>query len=470
MLAVKAVDGGWLILIFVIRFAAIAVPGNLLQTDPDSYLKLANAWVESGTYGLIDDAGMPHATAYRPPLYPALLAATIWCSGSASLWGIAAVHAALATLSASLLLSIGRALHVRHALAAVLLLSVDPLLIRQSQLIMTETMATTVGLFSWWLMVCEEKWRDNASSTSRPNLFKWTLHLLTGLSFGIATLTRPTAIVWFALIVAYYLLRQSPSRAVMIRQAAWFCLGFTIALTPWVARNREQFDKPIWATTHGGYTLLLANNPILYDHFEQGSVSRNWDEDLFHRLWARRKDHDPYAADFWNVDNDKPTSAPTDLDLKQRSPETLQIHFGQQHREVAEDELAQSIALKTIRQRPWVMGWSMVVRIGWLWTPLPNPRPDSWIKWPITLWYVVLYGLALRGTWQLGRKNFSARWWCGWLLLISLTLVHSVYWSNMRMRAPALPLLYLLAAYGVESWLTNVLWLNPKAPSDSGKN
>jgi 4-amino-4-deoxy-L-arabinose transferase-like glycosyltransferase len=196
-----------------------------------------------GTYGLLDDAAIPHATAYRPPLYPAILAATIWCSGSATLWGIAAVHAALATLSAALLLSIGRALHVRHALAAVLLFSLDPLLIRQSQLIMTETMATTVGLFSWWLLVCEEKWRDNASSTQKPNFFKWSLHLLTGLSFGIGTLTRPTAIVWLALIITYYLIRQSPSRTATIRQAAWFCLGFIIALSPWIARNREQFDK-----------------------------------------------------------------------------------------------------------------------------------------------------------------------------------------------------------------------------------
>jgi hypothetical protein len=81
---------------------------------------------------------------------------------------------------------------------------------------------------------------------------------------------------------------------------------------------------------------------------------------LFHRLWARRKDHDPHAADFWNVDHDKPTSTPTELSVTQHAPETLQIQFGQQHREVAEDELAQSIAIETIRQRPWVMGWSHV--------------------------------------------------------------------------------------------------------------
>jgi len=124
-----------------------------LQTDPDGYLRLANGLVESGVYGLIDEAGIPHATAFRPPLYPVLLAATIWCTGSASLWAIASLHAGLATLSAALLLSIGRSLNLRFAAVACLLFSIDPLLIRQSQLIMTETMATSVGLLSWWLSI-----------------------------------------------------------------------------------------------------------------------------------------------------------------------------------------------------------------------------------------------------------------------------------------------------------------------------
>jgi hypothetical protein len=34
------------------------------------------------------------------------------------------------------------------------------------------------------------------------------------------------------------------------------------------------------------------------------------------------------------------------------------------------------------------------------------------------------------------------------LCVLAFTLVHAVYWSNMRMRAPAMPVVYLAVAYG----------------------
>lgn len=425
----KAIDYGVLGVIFALRFAAIVFPGNLLQTDPDGYLRLANTLVDAGVYGLLDDAGIPQATAYRPPFYPLLLAATLWCSGSASLWAIAALHASLATLSAALLLNIARSLQLRSALLTCLLFSLDPLLIRQSQLIMTETAATTLGLFSWWLLIAQERSGQLNTPASQSPLSKWALSILIGFSFGIATLTRPTAAVWLVLVIAYDLIRasrlhkssiqSSPQYTLpkAVQKSAWYLIGFTIVLTPWIARNQDCFGKPIWATTHGGYTLLLANNPILYDHFAAGSVSRDWDEDQFHHWWQERRE------------NDRARPA-----------------YTQHHREVLEDQLAQSLAIETIKNRPWIFAWSSILRVGWLWTPLPNPRPDSWIKWPIATWYLALYTLAFLGAWSLGRSNGSTPWWIGWSLLISLTFVHSIYWSNMRMRAPALPLLYLLAA------------------------
>lgn len=463
MLTVKLVDYGLLAIIFLLRFAAIALPGNLLQTDPDGYLRLANALVQSGVYGLIDEAGIPHATAFRPPLYPLLLAATLWCTGSPSLWAIAALHAGLATLSAAFVLSIGRTLHLRFTLATCVLFSIDPLLVRQSQLIMTETAATTLGLFSWWLLMKQEQLRAPKEPSTLPPIATWALTLSTGISFGVATLTRPTAIVWFALVLLFYAIKKTPRRSALLRQAAWMCFGFAITLTPWIARNREHFGKSIWATTHGGYTLLLANNPILYDHFAQGSLSRNWDEDLFHRLWARRKSHDPHQADFWNAAHDAAAPTRDNNTPLVKSVEHSQMNYGQRHREVVEDELAQSIAIETIRQRPLMFAWAAIVRVGWLWTPLPNPRPDSWIKWPIATWYLALYVLAMTGAWRLGRKNLETGWILGWLLLISLTLVHAVYWSNMRMRAPALPLLYLLAAQSAD-WLTHKLTNTARKP------
>jgi len=38
----------------------------------------------------------------------------------------------------------------------------------------------------------------------------------------------------------------------------------------------------------------------------------------------------------------------------------------------------------------------------------------------------------------------------GVTLLVTLTLIHLVYWSNMRMRAPLMPMVYLLAAFQLE--------------------
>ena len=35
------------------------------------------------------------------------------------------------------------------------------------------------------------------------------------------------------------------------------------------------------------------------------------------------------------------------------------------------------------------------------------------------------------------------------LLILNFTLVHLVYWSNMRMRAPLVPLIALIAARGL---------------------
>ena len=34
--------------------------------------------------------------------------------------------------------------------------------------------------------------------------------------------------------------------------------------------------EPIWTTTHGGYTLALANNPVYYDDVLHGPPGRVW--------------------------------------------------------------------------------------------------------------------------------------------------------------------------------------------------
>ena len=461
VLSVKSQDIWLLLLVFALRFAAIVVPGDMLQTDPDGYLRLAQEVVTSGVYGSTDENGTTHPTAFRPPAYPYLLAATIWLTGTPSLWAIATLHGALASLSAALLLSIGRTLQLKFAVAAVCFFSLDPLLLRQSQLIMTETVATTGALLSWWLaMQYEQFHQSERAHVSKPLTVMFAI--LVGASFGLATLTRPTAIVWLALIIVTYLVHPREQRSSKFQQAAWLWVGFMLVISPWISRNREHFGKSIWATTHGGYTLLLANNPILYDHFQSGSVSRDWDEDLFHQLWSRHDLADPKSQDFWdpdrlNIDVGNPPAA-IPVAAEKDAPKKAR------HPEVAEDELAQAAAVETIRTQPLVFAWSALIRMGWLWTPLPNPRPDSWIKWPICGWYLVLYSCAIAGALGLRNRNLTFPWLVGWLLVISLTLVHCVYWSNIRMRAPAMPMIYLLAAFAAQS----LIFRKPKDEKELG--
>jgi hypothetical protein len=82
-------------------------------------------------------------------------------------------------------------------------------------------------------------------------------------------------------------------------------------------------------------------------------------------------------------------------------------------------------------------------------------QPESTIRgllrWGIALWYVVVFGSAILGGWRLGGRLIRAPWLWGVLMCIAFTAVHAVYWSNMRMRAPLMPFVALLAAVGMSS-------------------
>ena len=62
----------------------------------------------------------------------------------------------------------------------------------------------------------------------------------------------------------------------------------------------------------------------------------------------------------------------------------------------------------------------------------------------IAIWYTAVFLMAISG---LIRHSHRVRpWAAGLLLVVSLTGLHSVYWSNMRMRSPLVPVVSLLAS------------------------
>ncbi|MCL4194995.1 MAG: hypothetical protein KJZ87_24860, partial [Thermoguttaceae bacterium] len=73
-------------------------------------------------------------------------------------------------------------------------------------------------------------------------------------------------------------------------------------------------------------------------------------------------------------------------------------------------------------------------------------------------WYTAVLGLAALGVVALARQSLgispAARGWiAAMLLVLSFTAVHAVYWTDMRMRAPLMPVVAMAAAAGLRQLL-----------------
>ena len=64
-------------------------------------------------------------------------------------------------------------------------------------------------------------------------------------------------------------------------------VGMVLVVSPWVVRNQRVLGSPILTTTHGGYTLLLGNNPDFYAEVVRRRGDGVWDGEtgLGQALW-----------------------------------------------------------------------------------------------------------------------------------------------------------------------------------------
>ncbi len=409
-----------LLLATVVRGGVMLVGWEQLRADPDSYHRLAENLVQHGVYGFENAP-----TAFRPPLYPCLLAG-LKLFGENDLRSIAMMHWLLGVATALLVfLNTRKFRGPRIALFAATIITIDPILLKQSTLVMTETPAAffaALGLFAV-TTTFEKPTPRNA--------------ILTGIVLGLACLTRPTFLPWSLLCAASLpwltAKRNASGKArpleIPWRPAVFMILGLALTLAPWTVRNQLRFGKPIFATTHGGYTLLLGNNDFFYDYLRQvGPLDGPWSADEFHRWWAAQLEE---AA------------------LR-----------GKNHprAELQRNALAYRLARETIERRPGMFLLASGVRMGRLWQCLPYQtaseanvsRKRTLARWAICIWYSTLFAGLL---WNMitrtrkTKKENRAKWAVWPLLLIfSVTAIHAFFWANMRMRAPVMIGVALLLA------------------------
>ncbi|HVU87251.1 MAG TPA: hypothetical protein VHD36_08015, partial [Pirellulales bacterium] len=400
----------WLLIALVLFAVLVRAPvasrnTRALRADVDNYREFAINLREHGTFG--PDGGEP--SAYRPVLYPLLLATLTYEYHAFNLAGLVALHVGLglATVWFTALVG-GRWGLGRWRFAAGALAACDPILLRQSTLVMSETLATflaALALLALTLLL------------ERPNLLR---ALAAGTSLGLAVLCRPTFAVWAATIPpALVWLLPRDARRVSTVAAVIFAASITVA--PWAIRNWIQFGRPIITTTHGGHTLALANNSWFYEHL-RSAPDEPWDAAEFNHLALDLRHHHTSAA------------------------------------ELEDNREGHQIAWEAIHDDPFMFLRACVYRESRLWGVLPLALPgqsarEGRERYMVAAFYVAEFFLALVGLYQLGRKMFTRAWLFGLLLAGSFTLVHAVYWTDMRMRAPVMPAVALAAAAGA-AWLT----------------
>jgi len=387
-----------------------------LDADPDSYTRLAETWARTGTYGFESEAGVT-PTAFRPPLYPWLLSWLV-AGGQVSRAAVAGLHVALGCATVALTFLIGCRLQLRWAWIAALAIAIDPLLLRQSQLVMTETLATCLGALAWWLwLIALPVTNRDEQITELRSSVQWFAIVGFGVALGVSILARPTAAPWALLCAGFALFVGGTTWKRRVIDCALICLGVLVCVVPWTLRNYSALGRPIWATTHGGYTLLLANNPPLYRHFSKEGASRAWQaEDFQEALTVRVELEEPPLN------------------------------------ELTQDDFMYQAASMTILRQPQLFLLSCIYRVGWLFALWPYDGSFGVTEGLIGIWYAVVFYFAYIGFMQLWRNRSLRGWWVGLLLIFSLVAVHAIFWSNMRMRAPAMPCILLLAVAAAQSW------------------
>lgn len=379
-----------------------------LNDDPDAYLGIARSLLDGRGYA---SPGSTVPTAYRPPLYPVLLAGVLALGDSPASIGL--LHVALGTATVWLTYVIGRRMGgAVLALAAAALVAGDPLLVRYSSQVMTESLSAFLAALLLAAGV-------PGGEPSRP--VQLVRSAVVGVVFGLCTLCRPTFWAYGALTATAWGWLGGWKTRQQARAGVLCLAGIAVALAPWAVRNQLVFGKPLLTTTHGGYTLLLGNNPVYYAE----EVARPW-------------------GAVWQADSLKRWQQQLEQELARARPPISG--------EVARDRWMTRRAIQHIAEQPAMFARACTLRVARLWNIAPLGAARAGIPtallWAVGVFYTVVYLAALTALARIGRAREWRRWSPLLLLLLAFTGVHVVYFANVRMRAPLVPAISILAAAG----------------------
>ena len=387
-----ALRAGWLWYRWHASGAALEFP------DEELHWQLARNLVATGT--LVTDDGRYAA---RMPLYPLFLSVF----ATMGTMGVLAAKLSQAVIGAVTALLAYRWAHAaagpRAALAAGVLVALDPFAVFFANVLLSETLFTALLLA---LMLAT--WRVTAA----PAAGAWLALALLGPA---VVLTRPSAaalvplvwlVVWRAAVRTPH--ASAGPAAERTPPVAWgprstasrvgLCLAaFAAALLPWGLRNQAVLGAPAWLSTNGGVTLYDALGPQAEGRSDQAFL--------------------------------------------QSMPELNGLD------EVQRDRVLTRLALDEMRREPLRVLRLAAVKFLRTWNPWPNVAEyRAGVAASAGAVYTVVVALGAvvataRAGWST-RRLFTALW----LPVLYFTLVHCIYIGSVRYRVPLLPLVAVAAS------------------------
>ncbi|MEO8992696.1 MAG: glycosyltransferase family 39 protein [Nitrosospira sp.] len=374
-----------------------------IEMDSDASWYLGRAVSIANGKGYSED-GNP--TAYWPVGYPGFLGVLFYLFGQDQLVGQLA-NLLMAAGIFFLQLELTRRIF-RNELAArfgILLLTIYPNHIAYTSFILTEVYFTFLLLLGVYLYISRRDWL-------------WIF--LSGLVFGLATLTKPQILFLPGLLVLFRVFSREEKHSLNEHLVKGFVIYLVIiaVLTPWAIRNSQVFGEVVLISTNGGATLLTGNNP---------------------------------SANGGYVENDALVA---------------QRNFSVSD-QVAADRRARKLAIEWIKENPARFVELIPLKIWSLWAK------DGEAEWAYEAGYAhyqqnryffrslrwanqVFYGFLLIGAIVAfvsivrNRHNLARPWvFFGYCLVFYLTIISIVFSGQPRFHFPAMPWIIMYAAWAV---------------------
>lgn len=242
----------WLSLIlaaaFALRLAWIAFSDWQPISGDDAFRYDFTARALLDGRGYIQLNGTP--TAFWPPGYPLLLAATYAVFGESVLVA-QLLNVAFGTATVALVYLIGvRTLGSRAGLFGAAIVGCFPSLIFFTAVTLSEVAFTFLALLGIYLLIVE------AQGNQQRDL---RLLLAAGLILGFATLVRGQALLLPVVLVPFWLASGMRWPRISGKLIA-IALGIGLVVAPWTIRNAIELDSPVLISTNAGVDFWIGHN------------------------------------------------------------------------------------------------------------------------------------------------------------------------------------------------------------------